>query len=70
MLGVTIGEWALARDVSEWIEIVAIAAIVIGVVGALVKAVAINFGKTGAGLQPLDEFRKFSLAGCSSALIC
>jgi uncharacterized membrane protein len=42
MLGVTelkIGDWAIARDISEWIEIVAIAVIATSVVIAIVLAV-------------------------------
>lgn len=41
MLSVTIGGWALAKDISEWLEIVAIATIVVAVVGAAFRAVLV-----------------------------
>lgn len=39
MLGLTIGEWAFAEDVSEWIEIVAIGVIAIGVIVAISRSI-------------------------------
>ncbi len=39
--GLTIGDWALAESVSEWIEIVAVAVIAIGVLVALIVGVTV-----------------------------
>ncbi len=64
MLNVTIGDWELARDISEWIEVLAIVVIVVGVLGAIVRA-AVVFGSAraepegdGAG-DAHESFRQF-----------
>ena len=44
MLSVTIGDWELARDVSEWLEVIAIATILVAVVGATVRAARVVIG--------------------------
>lgn len=63
LLGVTIGDWELARDISEWIEILAIATIVIGVVGAGVRAATIRLARAGAASDDAEDahesFRQF-----------
>jgi len=48
--GPTIGDWAVAKDVAEWIEIVAIAVIVIAVVAGFVSGLsaALSEGSTAA----------------------
>ncbi len=59
----TIGDWGLARDISEWIEILAIATIVIGVFGAVVRAATVRFARAGTGRDDAgdahDSFRQF-----------
>lgn len=37
MPGLTIGDWEVAKDISEWIEVIAVAVIAIAVVAALVS---------------------------------
>ena len=37
--GLTVGDWAIARDVAEWIEIVAVAVIALSVVVAIVLSI-------------------------------
>ena len=63
MLSVTIGDWELARDISEWIEILAIATIVIGVIGAIVRSAAERLPRAEAdgdvAGDPHDLFRQF-----------
>lgn len=63
MLSVTIGDWELARDISEWIEFLAIATIVIGVLGAIVRAAMALFARAEPGSDdaedPLESFRQF-----------
>lgn len=61
MLSVTIGDWELARDISEWIEILAIATIVVGVLGAIVRAAMVRFARAGldGDGDPHESFRQF-----------
>ena len=54
--GLTVGDWELARDVSEWIEIVAIVVIAIAVVIALVSAARIAF--RGRNSDAIEMFKQ------------
>ena len=47
MLGLTIGDWELARDISEWLEIIAISTIVIATARAGFLAVRAALARDG-----------------------
>jgi len=63
VLSVTIGDWELAQEISEWLEILAIATIVIGVLGAIVQAATVRFARaepeSDSTGDPHNSFRQF-----------
>jgi len=56
-----IGDWAVARDVSEWIEIGAVAVISFAVLVAIIAAVRTHFGDSDK--DPLTVFKQTTARG-------
>jgi len=51
MRELNIGDWAVAKDISEWIEIAAVAIIALAVVVAFAEAVRAGLGSSGGDPQ-------------------